>query len=435
MAYRLFDKYIEKYAESDIIQLGIKAINLMPNTLIFEHVVVIPAYNESTDFINRFLSSALAQQPVLVIVVINQPQSCNNSTPQQHLYNTIINTGISVFNDELPQLKAAHHAELNAEINIAQHRGCALIKPDHNNCYIWAIDCFSNPLPEDQGVGLARKIGSDLALYLKSKNRIQSDWIHSTDADAHLPNDYFSSVKNLSNQPQHKNTVALSYNFTHVNKNVEIHTANHLYETALRYYVSGLTYAKSPYAFFTIGSVIAFKAEEYVKVRGFPKRSAGEDFYLLNKLAKLGHIGFVKDTLVTIDARVSDRVPFGTGPAVASILQLTENGQPYCYYHPQVFEELKICIFYFEQLWDNRLTLDKWFKNLSSESQVALHDIKLAHFVEKQKNSNQVQFNKQLTVWFDAFKTLKFIHSLREQKYSDIPLSQALERASFNVQT
>ena len=416
MTYRQFDKYIEKYAEPDIIKLGINVVNLMPNDLIFDHVVVIPAYKESTDFITRFLSSELAQQQALVIVVINQPSYDNNLMPQQHLYDYIVDTGATLFE---------HH--------ISEKGHSALIKPTQTHCYIWAIDCFSQPLPEDQGVGLARKIGSDLALYLKSNNKILSDWIHSTDADAHLPNDYFSSVKALSTQPKNKNTVALSYNFTHVNKNIEVHAANQLYETALRYYMAGLTYAKSPYAFFTIGSVIAFKAAEYVKVRGFPKRSAGEDFYLLNKLAKLGAIDFLKDTVVTIDARVSDRVPFGTGPAVKTILQLSENNQPYCYYHPQVFNELKTCIFYLESLWEHRLTIDKWFEHLSIESQLALHHIKLVSFVEKQKNNNQVQFNKQLTVWFDAFKTLKFIHSLREQKYSDIPLSQAIAIASFDI--
>lgn len=411
-----FDKYIKNYAEKNSIQLGIQSNTFLPNELTFEHIVVIPAYKESTGFITRFLSSSLAKQSVLVIVVINQPSNNDDIVPQQHLYDYIVELGAIVF-----------------EQNISQHNHCALIKPEHNNCYIWAIDCFSQRLPEDQGVGLARKIGTDLALYLKSKNRVKSDWIHSTDADAHLPNDYFSCVNALSTQLNNKGTVALSYNFTHVNENFEVHAANKLYETALRYYVAGLSYAKSPYAFFTIGSVIAFKAEEYVKVRGFPKRSAGEDFYLLNKLAKLGHIDFLKDTVVTIDARVSDRVPFGTGPAVSTILQLKENGQPYCYYHPQVFEELKNCIFYLEQLWEQRLTIDKWFQYLSIESQFALHTIKLTSFVEKQKNNNQVQFNKQLVVWFDAFKTLKFIHSLREQKYSDIPLSQALELASFNV--
>ena len=52
-----------------------------------------------------------------------------------------------------------------------------------------------------------------------------------------------------------------------------------------------MKYARSPYAFHTIGSTMAVSANHYAKVRGFPKREAGEDFYLLNKLAKVKTLG------------------------------------------------------------------------------------------------------------------------------------------------
>ena len=76
-----------------------------------------------------------------------------------------------------------------------------------------------------------------------------------------------------------------------------------LYEYSLRYYVAGLTYAQSPYAFHTIGSTMAVNAEHYASVRGFPRREAGEDFYLLNKLAKVGSV----HTLEENNAMRSDR--------------------------------------------------------------------------------------------------------------------------------
>jgi len=401
-------KYLSKYAEPDIAQLGSKLIEAMAN-LQFNHVVVIPAYKESPAFIQRFLASNLAQQTNLMIVVINQPNNDVDVTPQADLYHAIVTSGSVVFSSN----------------------GCTFIKPDHNNCYIVVIDKFSTPLPKEQGVGLARKIGTDLALYLHRHNKIQADWIHSTDADAHLPHDYFSAAQALSTQSNNKKLVGLNYNFTHSTVDAEIHHANQQYETALRYYMAGLAYAQSSYAFFTIGSIIAFKAEAYAKVRGFPKRSAGEDFYLLNKLAKLGSIAFLESTVVTLDARTSDRVPFGTGPAVSQILQLKQDNQAYCYYHPQVFTELKTCLLHFTTLWEYRFTIEEWLSNLSPESQHALHDIKLTSFIEKQSHNNQVQFNKQINVWFDAFKTLKFIHSLREQKNADIPLEHGLTLAPF----
>ncbi|XPF94790.1 hypothetical protein ACM9HF_01925 [Colwellia sp. RE-S-Sl-9] len=400
-------KYLDQYAENNVTQLGTHLADLLPHNVNFEHVVVIPAYKESPQFVARLLSSPVIV-PVLYIIVINQPDSDVDSSPQINLYNFIKSSGTSIFKEgEIELISASEQT------------------------YFLIVDAFTHPLPVDQGVGLARKIGSDYALCLINKNKVLSDWIHSTDADAHLPEGYFEATSALSKQKKHNQTVAVSYNFTHVDKNIELQQANKLYETALRYYVAGLSYAGSDYDFFTIGSVIAFKAKEYAMVRGFPKRSAGEDFYLLNKLAKLGQVKFLKNAVVTIEARVSDRVPFGTGPSVANILQLKQDNKPYCYYHPQVFEELKNCIRTFDTLWENRFNLDDWTSALSKESQHALQDIKLASFVDKQKNNNQIQFNKQLTVWFDAFKTLKFIHSLREQKYADIPLQKAIESAGF----
>ena len=45
---------------------------------------------------------------------------------------------------------------------------CQLIKFKDHHCSILTVDCFNQPLPEREGVGLARKIGVDLAVYLYS---------------------------------------------------------------------------------------------------------------------------------------------------------------------------------------------------------------------------------------------------------------------------
>jgi len=410
MSCKYLNKYLDLHAENNIIEPAQCLVNALPDDLHFKHVIVIPAYRESSSFIKRLLSSPIADN-VLFIIVVNQPDTDNNIVPQIDLSRFIKNSGNSIFKSNILELIASPN----------QH-------------YFLVVDAFTQALPAEQGVGLARKIGTDIAILLINNNKIQTNWIHSTDADAYLPANYFHVCQLLENLPAKNQPVAVSYNFSHVSEDVALNAANNLYETALRYYVAGLSYAKSPYNFFTIGSLIAFKAKAYSMVRGFPKRSAGEDFYLLNKLAKLGDIEFLKESVVNIDARASDRVPFGTGPSVTHILQLKADNKPYCYYHPQVFEELKTCIFHFDSLWVNRFNFNQWLSELSFESQNALHDSKLALFVDKQKNNNQIQFNKQLTVWFDAFKTLKFIHSLRDNKYFDIPLLEAIELANFPIE-
>ena len=403
-------KYLTQYAEKKVLDVAELMVKQFEPLSIFQHVVVIPAYKESPAFIERFLNSKCAHQHVLLIVIINQPDTEINTQPQRNLADFIKRLGdCSAINDELHLVSIKHKAS------------------------ILMIDAFSQAIPTDQGVGLARKLGADTALLLISQGVIDTAWIHSTDADAYLPDDYFTATDELTQCDDAKKIAAASYNFSHFSNDAKLESANKRYESALRYYVSGLHYAGSDYDFFTIGSVIAFKAEQYATVRGFPKRSAGEDFYLLNKLAKLGRIEFIRDQVVRLDARESDRVPFGTGPSVSHILQLDEDNKAYCYYHPQVFNELKACLVHFSVLWEKRFDLTSWLTCLSVESQQALADIKLMSFVDKQKNNNKVQFNKQLLVWFDAFKTLKFIHSLRAQKYADIPLKQAIELAAFPI--
>ena len=404
-------KYLGNYAEQEVQWLA-----SFPEQLAYQHVLVIPAFQESQAFVERFLQSSLAEQQCLLIVVINQPDSefgKRHQTAQEALAKSISTLGNKQWQHGNLCLVDLSKSTINSNANSA----------------VLMVNRYTQPIPEDQGVGLARKIGADLAVELFLRGCISSSWIHSSDADAHLPNNYFSAhsgEKFTANHP-----VATCCNFYHYSKQLDIHQANELYETALRYYVAGLQFAQSSYAYFTIGSILSFDIYAYCQARGFPKRSAGEDFYLLNKLAKLGDIAYLPEVTIKLDARPSQRVPFGTGPAVKSIMELTEQAQDYTYYHPKVFVELKACLVAFDCLWQHREAPDNWFDVLPVITQQALKNIGLLSFIAKQQKANKIQFDKQLIVWFDSFKTLKFIHALREQGVTNIPLLQALEEAPF----
>ncbi|WP_440875844.1 hypothetical protein [Thalassotalea sp. PLHSN55] len=404
MTAKHLDKYLLNYAEIETASLA-----SFPQHIGIDHVVVIPAYKETVEFIDSFLDSALASQNSLMIVVINQPQSCQNAAinKQQRLFEQI-------------HLLAAP---------IWQQDNLYLLKPANKNTHILVVDRFTIPINDKQGVGLARKIGTDLALALKAKGNICSDWICSTDADASLPDNYFSTLSNVN-----RNAVAACYDFTHVSDDKDIEQANRLYETGLRYYVKGLQYAGSSYAFFTIGSTIAITASAYAMVRGFPKRSAGEDFYLLNKVAKLGDIAFIDDCQLSIQARTSDRVPFGTGPAVSQIMALIKDNKPYCYYHPHLFQLLKLCLSEFTMLYQHKNNSETWFNDLPTDICAALKTVGFDTFINKNIHHSEQQFNKQLLVWFDAFKTLKFLHALRDLNYPNMPINQALAQADFSLE-
>jgi len=192
----------------------------------------------------------------------------------------------------------------------------------------------------------------------------------------------------------------------------------------MQQYVDGLHSAGSPYAFQTIGSAIAVSAKHYAEVRGFPKRSGGEDFYLLNKLAKTGQIRNLKGPTIKIEARQSDRVPFGTGPAINKLLNENTINEAKIFYHPQVFVEL-----------------NTWLKALTNSQNTALKDLPLsidslealqaigtdnAIDAARKISASPQAFNKHMNIWFDGFKTLKFIHYLRDNTYPNVCLRKTL---------
>ncbi len=167
-------------------------------------------------------------------------------------------------------------------------------------------------LPAGEGVGLARKIGFDLALE-------RLDWrgdplCASLDADTLTDGHYFEALITHFSRGTSAGAVVP---FRHrPGATPELDEAITRYELYLRHYVLGLELARSPYAYHTIGSALACRAEAYVAAGGMNRRLAGEDFYFLQQLAKIGGVEQVGGTMVYPAARLSSRTPFGTGPAL-----------------------------------------------------------------------------------------------------------------------
>ncbi len=397
-----YKKYLQEYAEAEI-----KSLDKFQPDKTYCYCVVIPAYNETDDFLRRFITSSLVNHRVLLILVINQPDSETDSTMQSNLNNQCQLSGTQLW----------------------KNRNLTLIQIKQTQSHILVVDRFNHSycIKDDQGVGLARKIGADIACTLIDQGVITSPWICSTDADTYLPENYFSALENIPEKH-----AAATYNFSHIVKQDALSKATQHYEQALRYYVCGLKWAGSAYAFHTIGSTLAFRYDYYALVRGFPKRAAGEDFYLLNKLAKLDSIWTITDATVFIEPRLSNRVPFGTGPAVSGILELADISD-YHYYHPQLFVELKHCLNAMGHLWKEKEDFVSWFDHLSEPLQFALVHLKFnkltAHILKQV--SNKQQCDQHVEQWFDGFRTLKFIHILQDAFYPSIPLNKARKEAPW----
>jgi len=88
------------------------------------------------------------------------------------------------------------------------------------------------------------------------------------------------------------------------------------YELYLRHYLLCLLCIRSTWAFTALGSAMAVPVGACRRVGGMSPRASGEDFYFLQKLRKFGPLLLWCDCPVRPAARYSDRVLFGTGPAM-----------------------------------------------------------------------------------------------------------------------
>ncbi len=366
----------------------------------YDNVVVIPAFNEGYEFLQQ---NGLAEGGRnLVILVVNLPEQCDDVQvviKTKQLINYIQESMKLVFIE----------SELSLYLNLSI--GYSLLLVDRTT--------DGMRIPNKLGVGLARKVGADIATMLINRGVVQSRMIYSTDADAQLPPGYFDSDDSISG--------GYVYPFKHVVEQQSLVLAMQLYEFSLHYYVAGLEYADSGYAFHTIGSCLAINYEAYAKVRGFPKRAAGEDFYLLNKIAKVGELKTLKEPAINIAGRVSDRVPFGTGPAISKISCMKAPLLEYKYYDPRVFECLRLLLTSLEVDWvGEELEADIKFGDYQEQIYSALEAMGFYEVEKKLQRQSKTleQFLRRCAEWFDAFRTLKFIHFLRDNYFSSVSIGE-----------
>lgn len=383
-------KYLQKHVEPEALHFDTLNIG------IFNNCLVIPAYQEEYPSLKKVWQKL--GKNVLIILVVNSPKAGDTKT--QDLINDL--------------LIDSHTRRVNKNLSF-------LVNTEERS--ILLVDRCSIPIPSKQGVGLARKIGADIALSLIMNKQIKSPWIFCTDADVSLPSSYFDADKDID-----KACSAFIYPFQH--RATEDHQyACQLYESSLLYYVVGLRFASSTYAYPTIGSTIAISAYSYSAVRGFPCRSAGEDFYLLNKLAKVGNIQQLKAPIIVISGRLSERVPFGTGVGIKRILDTPDSEVELLFYNPIAFlalkkllEKLRTC--------QEIINLKEYFSQDSHFGPILIHWAESTGIFEiiKSKQSQRAQvFDKFIHDWMDAFRTLKFIHFVRDLHFPSLPWQALLD--------
>jgi glycosyltransferase involved in cell wall biosynthesis len=414
----LIDIYLRNYSVGENWKL------IANDTNNISQVVVIPAYAEKEMLFSTLASLAQNAPSSLaysfILCVINNKDNSPFAAIENNLQ-TIEYMDALVKKKSLKKFNAGKEL-YNLLVNIAD-AGLRL------GCINASSKGYEMP-QKSGGVGMARKIGMDMALRLLRKNSATRNLILSLDADTLVRNDYLSVIKDHFT-PGIK-TAIVAYEHQMPQDDV-LQAAICCYEIFLRYWVLGLKYARSPWAFHSIGSTIAVSTEAYLDVRGMNKRSAGEDFYFLNKLAKTGKIDYIKKTCVYPSARASTRVPFGTGKRIQRFLAGVCKDE-YRLYDPRIFAVLagwlqmmktrSICgedeiLMKAEQI---HPALKSFLKG------AGFPDVwsKICRSVKDEKTLER-QFND----WFDGFKTLKLINYFTREAYPEINMFEALERILF----
>ena len=277
------------------------------------------------------------------------------------------------------------------------------------------------------GVGMARKIGMDAALRLLANSEKKPRLILSLDADTLVGPDYLSCIRNAFSSGRAQ---AGMVDYEHqMPPDRAQQAAICRYEIFLRYWVLGLQYSRSPYAFHSIGSTMVTTDEGYLAVRGMNRREAGEDFYFLNKLAKAGPLRRIRETCVYPSGRSSARVPFGTGAAVAKMV----SGAPddFLLYDPRTFVVLREWIALMEKSFEG--PADAILAS-AKEIHPGLGDFLAARGFLKIRTKiranvkDRKHYERHMHGWFDGFETLKLINNLSKDFYPKISLPFAVNR-------
>ena len=128
------------------------------------------------------------------------------------------------------------------------------------------------------------------------------------------------------------------------------------YECYMRNYAINLLRIRSPYGFTALGSAMAMRADALRKIGGITPLKSGEDFYLLQKFRKMAPIGLYNEECVYPSARPSNRVDFGTGPAIIKGIEGIWSAYPI--YHYSLFNDIEETYHRIPELFDHTRDTD-----------------------------------------------------------------------------
>lgn len=306
--------------------------------------------------------------------------------------------------------------------NAAEARAFAARGGHESHLRVHVLEALMLPA-RHAGVGLARKLGMDEAAARLDRAGQPRGVIACLDADCTVAPSYLATLDAWFAEHAEANAAAVHFEHRYEDLPDPRHQAAIVgYELFLRCHVHGLGLAGHPSALQTVGSSMAVRATSYATHGGMNRRQAGEDFYFLQKLAQHTHVGEIQTTTVFPSPRVSERVPFGTGRAVAEALARRDGAIHG--YDPRVYRALAGLI----------ERIDAW-RSASSDTEVAALDAPTRAFLrdagftdalaEMRANSTTAaSFRTRFFAWLSPFRALKLVHHLTETAYPRRPVAE-----------
>ena len=362
-------------------------------------VVVIPCYNEPDLFttLHSLLTAIQPEGKIAVVVVFNSGERSTEEGIRQN------------------------------RISFTQAKEFAAINNTHERHFLPLL--FEGLPRKHAGVGLARKIGMDLAVEHFFLHDKAGGVIISLDADCTVSANFFTVISAAFTANDRLNATVHHFHHRVEENNPILEGAVRQYEGYLHYYRAMLRYTGFPWYFHTIGSAFAVSADAYVRVGGMGRQQGGEDFYFLQKVFSLGRIEELNEVCVYPLARYSDRVPFGTGPALEKIM--SEPDDELRVYSPDAFEILK-------QLFDRK---DAFFRKDTKQAGAIIADLHpaLQRFLDEVKflddvadcNNNSASvatFVKRFFHHFSAFRIVKFLNFVHPDPFPLVKISVLSDR-------
>ena len=360
-------------------------------------IVVVPAFDEPgiTNLLDSFAGCSQPLCRAEILIVANAPDNAGEES--------LLNTRKSVY-------AAESWKRLNQNLFFTVH-------------VIDGLELKSS----GWSVGLARKAGMDEAVRRFELLKNPDGIILNIDADCTVKNNYFEAV--YSEMAGRSDRMACSVYFEHPVSGddfpAEIYRSIRLYELHMRYFVQGLSYAGFPWVHHTVGSAIAIKAVAYVKAGGMNRRSAGEDFYFIQKLLPAGGFFNLTSTTVYPSPRVSARVPFGTGPVMSRLTESPDAGL--LSYNPEAFRELRQFFSMVEGFfYEETSNCNYKFANLPPGIQhfISPEDWETRITEIRKNTSGKDSFRKRFFSWFNIFRIVKYLNSVHVSHYAKVPVEE-----------